>query len=79
MVDDFAIQYTSLNNAKHKLNNLKAKYGISEDWEANIYIGISLKWDYVQRTVDLYMTGCITAALIRYYHPEPIIPQYVPY
>ena len=35
VVHDFAIKYTSLENAKHLLNALQAKYTISEDWEAN--------------------------------------------
>ena len=51
VVDDFAIKYTSLKNAKHLLNALQAKYTISEDWEAKLYIGIALKWYYIKRTV----------------------------
>ena len=46
LVDDFAIKYSSLENAKHLLHALQAKYTISEDWEAKIYIRITLKWDY---------------------------------
>ena len=40
VVDYFAIKYKSLENAKHLLNALQAKYTISEDWEAKLYIGI---------------------------------------
>ena len=79
MVDDFAIQYTSLRNSKHLLNALKTKYGISEDQEANIYIGILLKWDYAQRNVDLSTPGYITAALLRFRHMSPIIHKYSPH
>ena len=39
VVDDFAIKYKSLENAKHLLNALQAKYTISEDWEGKLYIG----------------------------------------
>ena len=46
VVDNFDINYTSLKNAKNLLSALQAKYTISEDWEAKIYIGITLKWDY---------------------------------
>ena len=42
VVDNFVIKYTSLENAKHLLNALQAKYTISEDWEAKLYIGITL-------------------------------------
>ena len=55
-------------NAKHLLNALQAKYTISEDWEAKIYTGITLKWDYIKRTVDLSMPGYVTAALLRFHH-----------
>ena len=45
LVDDFAIKYTSLDNTQHLLHALKEKYTISEDWEAQLYIGIVLEWD----------------------------------
>ena len=68
VVNDFAIKYTSLENAKHLLNALQTKYTISEDWEAKLYIGITLKWDYKKRTVDLSMPGYVTAALLHLHH-----------
>ena len=68
VVDDFAIIYTSLDNAQHLLHALKEKYTISEDWEAKLYTGISLKWDYSKRTVDLSMPGYVTAALQQFRH-----------
>ena len=37
-------------------------------WEAKLYIGISLKWDYSKRTLDLSMPGYVTAALQRFRH-----------
>ena len=33
-----------------------------------LYIGISLKWDYIKQTVDLSMPGYVTAALQRFLH-----------
>ena len=68
VLDNFAIKYTALKNAKHLLNALQAKYTISEDWEAKINTGITLKWDYIKRTVDLSMPGYVTAALLRFRH-----------
>ena len=68
VVDYFAIKCTSLDNAQHLLHALKEKYTISEDWEAKLYIGIRLKWDYIKRTVDLSVTGYVTAALQRLRH-----------
>ena len=68
VVEDFSIKYTYLDNSKHLLQALKEKYTISEDWEKKIYIGITLKWDYNKRTVDLSMPGYVTAALQQFRH-----------
>ena len=43
LIDNFLIQYMSLINVNHLINALKQKYDITIDWEANIYIGITLK------------------------------------
>ena len=67
-VDDFAIKYTLLDNARHLLNALKTKYTISEYFKAQLYIGITLKWDCSKRTVDLSMSGYVYAALLRFRH-----------
>ena len=50
-------------NAQHLLHALKEIYTISEYWEAKLYIGIRLNWDYSKQTVDLSMPGYVTAAL----------------
>ena len=63
VVDDFTIKYTSLDDADHLLNALKTKYVISEDWEATLYIGITLKWDYIKRTVDLSMSNYVSVLI----------------
>ena len=68
MVDDFAIKYKLLDDAHHLLNALKSKYTISEDWQAQLYIGITLQWDYIKQTVDLSMPEYVSAALLRFKH-----------
>ena len=70
VVDDFSIKYTSPDNAQHLLHASKEKYTISEDWEAKLYIGITLKWDYSKQTIDLSMPGYVTAALQRLLHQQ---------
>ena len=42
VVDDFAIKYATHQDADHILQALRAKYTISTDWEASLYIGITL-------------------------------------
>jgi hypothetical protein len=37
--------------------------------------GIKIKWDYIQRTVDLSMPGYIKATLHKYQHPNPNGPN----
>ena len=43
VVDDFCVRYISTEDADHFLNALRAKYLITVDMEATVYIGIKLK------------------------------------
>lgn len=52
-VDDFGIQYVGQENAKHLLNALRTRYTITVDWTGTLFLGITLKWNYKTRTVDL--------------------------
>jgi hypothetical protein len=38
-----------------------------------------MKWDYVKRTVDLYMPGYANAVLRRFQHTDPVRPQHSPH
>ena len=55
----------------HLLSALKSNYTISEDWTAQLYIAITLQWDYVHCTVDLYMPNYVKPAL--YVSNTPIL------
>jgi hypothetical protein len=80
VVDDFGIKYSSPADANHLLNLLRADYeAVTVDWDASLYCGISLKWDYKRRTCDMSMPGYIPAALAKYQHPHPKRPQYAPH
>jgi hypothetical protein len=57
VVDDFAIKYVDRVHAKHLLSTLRFLKNITTDWTASMYCGITLKWDYSARTVDLSMPG----------------------
>jgi hypothetical protein len=52
---------------------------ISSDWNGTAYCGLTLDWDYKDRTVDLYMPGYIKAALHKYQHPAPSRPEHSPH
>jgi hypothetical protein len=47
-VDDFAIKYVGKQHADHLRNALLKSYELTTDWEAKLYAGMSLKWDYIR-------------------------------
>jgi hypothetical protein len=70
-VDDFGVKYVGREHAEHLMACIKKSYNISSDWKGSAYCGLTLEWDYKNRTVDLSMPGYIKAALHKYK------PQYV--
>ena len=46
-------------------------YTIAIDWKGETFYGITLKWDYNQRKVDLSMPGYIKKALLKFQHIKP--------
>ncbi len=49
IVDNFGIQYTGYQYAKHLILALKESYKVTEDWTGSKFAGIDLKWDYIKR------------------------------
>ena len=68
VVENLCVQYCSTEDADCFLNSLRAKYLITFDVTAKVYIGIKLKWDYVHRTVTLLMPSYVHKALHRLQH-----------
>jgi hypothetical protein len=58
---------------------IKKNYNISSDWNGGRYCGLTLDWDYKKCTVDLSMPGYIKAALHKYQHPAPSLPEHAPH
>jgi hypothetical protein len=58
---------------------IRENYNISSDWNGGAYCGLTLHWDYKKRTVDLSMQGYIKAALHKYQHPAPALPEHAPH
>ena len=80
VVDDFGIKYTDRQDAEHLLHTLEeAGYKCSTDWEGSRYIGLTLKWDYENRTCDISMPGYVERALQRFSHPPPTRNQDSPH
>jgi len=77
VVDDFGIKYVSKEHADHLIHTLEKKYTISQDWTGATYLGLTLKWDYENNTVDLSMPGYIEKALQCFQHIAPMWLQHV--
>jgi hypothetical protein len=79
VVDDFGVRYTKKSNVDLLLTTLQKEYNCSTDWTGDRYIGLSLDWDYVKRTVTLSMPGYIERALTRFEHPPLSKSEYSPH
>jgi hypothetical protein len=76
VVDDFGVKYVGREHAEHLMTCIKKKYSISSDWNGTAYCGLTLDWDYKDRTVELSMPEYIKAALHKYQHPAPARPEH---
>jgi hypothetical protein len=78
IVDDFAIKYVGKQNTDHLSNALLLSYELKIDWEAKLYSGLSLKWDYKNRTGNISMPGCVSNVLSKFQHDSPKHLQHTP-
>jgi hypothetical protein len=66
-------------HADHLISCLKKEtYKLTEDWAGDLYCGISLRWDYVRRRLNISMPGYIKKQLLKYNHIMRQI-QHCPY
>jgi hypothetical protein len=79
VVDDFGVKYVGKEHADHLIRTLKQHYKLSEDWEGTLYCGITLQWDYANRTLDISMPGYIQRLLAKFDHKKPKTPQHSPH
>ena len=67
VVDDFGVGYEKNEHALHLLQTLRQYYeALSVDWTGTLYCGITLKWDYAQRTCELSMPGYVQQAVSKF-------------
>jgi hypothetical protein len=57
VVDDFAVKYVGKQHADHLRKAMSKTYELTTDWAATVYSGMTLKWDYKNRTFDISMSG----------------------
>jgi hypothetical protein len=78
-VDYFGVKYVGREHAEHLMECIKHNYNISSNWNGSAYCGLTLEWDYKNRTVDLSMPGYIKASLHKYQHAAPARPEHEPH
>jgi hypothetical protein len=78
IVDDFAVKYVGKQHADHLLDTLLRSYELKSDWEGKVYSGMSLKWDYKNRTSDISMPRYVSNFLSKFQHDTQKQPQYTP-
>jgi hypothetical protein len=71
VVGNFSIKYINDNDIKHLIESLKTMYTLTEDWKGNLYCGIALDLDYINRTVDISIPGYIKKKIQEYGHLVP--------
>eukprot|EP00804_Cyclotella_cryptica_P015897 CCRYP_006383-RA/>CCRYP_006383-RA protein AED:0.07 eAED:-0.04 QI:0/0/0/1/0/0/2/0/1375 len=79
VVDDFGVKYEGQEHAQHLVDTLKKYYKLAEDWKGDLYCGITLDWDYDNRTLDISLPGYIDKVLQRFDHKTPTTPQHCPF
>jgi hypothetical protein len=79
VVDDFGIKYSNIEDANHLLKSIQSYYTYTTDWSGTLYCGLTLKWDYRQRTVDPSMPTYIEKALFKFQHTSPTKNQDSPH
>jgi hypothetical protein len=79
VVDNFGVKYIGKEHADHLLTTISLLYNTTTDWTGALYCGLTLKWDYEDRTVDVSMPGYVAAAIHKFQHPTPTKPQHAPY
>jgi hypothetical protein len=79
IVDDFAINNMSENDADHIINALKKYYTITVDKDAAKYIGLTIKWNYENGKVHIFMPGYLAKTMIRFKHETPTKIQNSPH
>lgn len=63
VIDNIFVSYINHDNAMHLVKSLEKHYELKTDWEAKIFCGVHLKWDYMNRICDISMPGYVKKAL----------------
>ena len=79
VVDDFGIKYVGRQHAEHLLSALRDLYEVTEDPTGSKYCGLTIKWNYKRRWVEISMPEYIPALLHKFRHRPPKRRQDAPH
>jgi hypothetical protein len=68
VVDDLGVKYVGREHAEHLMNAIEENYTVTKDWAGSLYCGISLKWNYAARHVDISMLKYVAKQLLKFEH-----------
>ena len=71
VVDDFGVKYVGEEHLTHLIQALQDAYEITIDRKGSYMLGMSLKWDYDNKHVDISMPNYIPTLLKKFFHPMP--------
>jgi hypothetical protein len=77
-VDDCAVKYVDKQHDKHLWNSLLRTYELTTDCTAGVFSGMTLEWDYKNRTCNISMPCYISIVLSKFQHASPKHPQHTP-
>ena len=75
VVNDFGINYTQKVDADHLIKSPWEDYEITEDWTGEKYLGLTLKWDYVNRNASISMMGYVKTSILKFQREATTKPQ----
>ena len=71
VVDDFGVKYVGKEHLDHLISALRDAYEITVDMKGSYMLGMTLKWDYINRHVDISMPNYINKMIQKFFHPKP--------
>ena len=69
VVVDFGVKYVGREHLDHLIQALNDEYEITVDLQGSYMLGMTIKWDYINKHVDVSMLGYINKALQNFSSP----------
>ncbi len=75
----WGVKYITKDDVNHLIASIKTTYTLTEDWTGDLYCGIVLSWNCINRTVDTSMPSYIKKKIQEYNHVIAKRNQMCPY